>query len=299
MRVLMTGASGLIGTALSQSLEDDGAEVVRLVRRSPQDEGEIRWDPAADSLDQAAVEGFDAVIHLAGAGIGDSRWSEHRKRVILDSRVDGTTLLAERIASAERKPSVLLSASAIGYYGDREQPVTEADGPASPADFLSEVCVAWEGATTAAETAGIRTVHLRTGLVLSKGGGAIGKMLLPFRLGLGGQLASGETWWSWISLDDHIRAVRHLIDQPVHGPVNLTSPKPAMSREVTKALGKVLRRPTFMPIPRFGLEILLGKELANALLFTSARVMPAKLEESGFSFEHPDIENALQAVLDQ
>ncbi len=299
MRVLMTGSSGLIGTALRKSLDGDGVDVVSLVRRQASGPDERSWDPAGGRLDQDAVEGFDAVVHLAGAGIGDRRWTDRRKGEILDSRVNGTTLLASRIASAKQKPAVLISASAIGFYGDRADPVDEDDGPAPTPDFLSEVCVAWEQATQPAEDAGIRTVHLRTGIVLAEEGGALGKMLLPFRLGIGGRLGGGQTWWSWISIADHIRAIRHAIEQPLVGPVNSTGPKPAKNAEVTKALGRVLRRPTLLPIPRFALNLLLGKELAEALLFTSVRVMPSKLEESGFHFEHTDIESALRAVLDQ
>lgn len=298
MKVLITGASGLIGTALARSLESDGHEVDRLVRRKPETPSERFWDPAAGILDVADVDGFDAVVHLASAGIGDRRWSDDRKRLIVDSRVQGTGLLAKRLANAAIKPSVLISGSAIGFYGDRAEPVTEDDGPADPSDFLSGVCVAWEAATADAEAAGIRTVHVRTGLVLAKTGGALAKMLLPFRLGIGGRFGSGATWWSWITLHDHVRAIRHLIENPASGPVNLTAPKPATNAEVTKALGRALGRPTVLPVPRSALRLLLGKELADALLFTSNRVLPAKLQESGFEFDHPTIEEALPAVLD-
>lgn len=297
MRVLVSGASGLIGTALRRSLEADGHDVIRLVRRQPSDPSERFWDPAEGVLATADVAGLDAVVHLAGAGIGDRRWSATRKQLILESRTLGTELLADRIALAESKPEVFISSSAIGYYGDRSEPVTEDAGPADPPDFLSDVCVAWEKATEAATASGIRTVQIRTGLVLAKTGGALAKLLLPFRLGLGGKLGSGETWWSWISIDDHIRAIRHLIDRPVSGPVNLTAPHPVTNAELTKVLGEVMRRPTLIPVPRFALEMLLGKELAAALLFTSARVLPARLEETGFQFAHADIRTALDAVL--
>lgn len=297
MKVLVAGASGLIGTALCESLRQDGAEVYRLVRRPPDKPDEIFWNPASGELDQASVEGFDAVVHLAGAGIGDKRWSEARRRVILDSRVDSTRLLADRLAAAAAKPDVFVSGSAIGIYGNRAQPVDEQSEPAAPPDFLSEVTVAWEQATRPAEEAGIRTVHIRTGIVLAKQGGALAKLLLPFRLGLGGKLGRGDTWWSWISLQDEIGAIRHVIDQPLEGPVNLTAPNPVTNKGLTEALGKVLRRPTVFTVPRFALEILLGKGLAAALLFTSARVTPTKLLESGFVFETPDIEVALRSVL--
>lgn len=297
MKVLVTGASGLIGTALRVSLESDGHEVVRLVRRDPVAGDERFWDPTTGQLDQATVEGFDAVVHLAGAGIGDRRWSDERKRLLRDSRLGATQLLSERLASAAAKPGVFISGSAIGYYGDRSEPVTEHDGPADPPDFLSDLCVAWEAATASAEEADIRTVHIRTGLVLAKSGGALSRLLLPFRLGVGGRLGSGTTWWSWISIDDHVRAIRHLIGTPVTGPVNLTAPHPVTTLELTKTLGRVLRRPTVVPVPRAGLNVLLGEELATALLFTSARVMPSKLEESGFVFAHDELEPALRAVV--
>ena len=297
MRVLVTGASGLIGSSLRRSWEQDGTEVVSLVRREPGNDLERRWNPASGELDPADLEGFDAVVHLAGAGIGDRRWSDSRKKEILDSRVDGTTLLAEALASVDNKPEVLITGSAIGYYGDRAEPVTESDGPADPPDFLSEVCLAWEAAAGTAALAGIRTVPIRTGIVLADTGGALQKLLLPFRFGLGGKLGSGETWWSWISIEDQVRAIRHLIDTPVAGPVNLTAPNPVQNADVTKALGAALKRPTVVPVPRFGLNLLLGKELAGALLFTSARVLPERLLESGFEFRHPRIEAALRAVL--
>lgn len=299
MRVLISGASGLIGTALGDSLSDSGDEVVRLVRRPPKTAGEVFWDPANGDLDVAAVEGFDAVVNLAGAGIGDRRWSDARRDLILDSRVQSTELLAAKLAATKRKPEVFISGSAIGFYGDRIDPVTEVDGPSDPPDFLSEVTIAWEAATGEAERAGIRTAHIRTGIVLARTGGALGKLLLPFRLGVGGRLGSGETWWSWISIADEVRAIRHIIDTPLSGSVNLTGPNPATNAELTKVLGRVLRRPTLLPVPRFALEALLGKELAASLLFTSARVLPEKLQQSGFEHVHPTIESALRAVLNR
>jgi uncharacterized protein (TIGR01777 family) len=296
MRVLVSGASGLIGTELCAALQARGDEVVRLVRRPAAAGDEIRWEPAAGELEANAVEGFDAVVHLAGAGIGDKRWSDERRRLILESRVKSTELLAGRLAATSQPPEVFISGSAIGYYGDRPQPVTEADEPL-PGDFLSDVTVAWEAATQQASDAGIRTVHIRTGIVLSAKGGALKKLLLPFRLGVGGKLGNGETWWSWISIEDEVAAILHLIQAQVEGPVNLTAPNPVQNLALTKALGRALRRPTFFPVPRFALELLLGKDLARALLFTSVRVMPTKLEESGFAFQHPDVDSALSSVL--
>jgi uncharacterized protein (TIGR01777 family) len=299
MRVLVSGASGLVGTALCTSLAAEGDEVVRLVRRTPIGGDEVFWDPANGILDAAQIEGFDAVVHLAGAGIGDRRWSEKRRRLILDSRVDSTKLLAERLAAADRKPTVLISGSAIGYYSERDEPVTEADGPGDPSDFASLVPVAWEAATGAAEEAGIRTVHIRTGIVLAGKGGTLGKLLPLFKLGAGGRLGSGDTWWSWISLVDEIRAIRHLITTPISGAVNLTAPNPVTNAELTKTLGKVLRRPTVLSVPRFALELVLGRELAASLVFASVRVRPVRLQESGFEFRHPDVESALRSVLDR
>ncbi len=297
MRVLVTGSTGLIGTALCESLRRDGAEVFRLVRRSPTKPDEIFWDPSAGELNPASVDGFDVVVHLAGAGIGDKRWNDERRREILDSRVVSTQLLAERLSEASAKPAVFISGSAIGFYGSRAEPVDENAEPASPPDFLSEVVIAWEQATKAAEDAGIRTVHIRTGIVLAKQGGALAKLLLPFRLGVGGKLGRGDTWWSWISLQDEVRAIKHLIDHPLEGPVNLTAPNPVTNKTLTKALGKVLRRPTIFTVPRFALELLLGKDLAAALLFTSVQVVPQRLLESGFIFETPQVDVALPSIL--
>ncbi len=297
MRILVSGASGLIGTALCASLRQEGAEVQRLVRRPPATSDETFWDPARGELDAAAVEGFDVVVHLSGAGIGDKRWSDARRKEILDSRVQSTRLLSDRLAAASAKPDLFVSGSAIGIYGSRSEPVDESSPPAEPSDFLSGVTIAWEQATQAAEQAGIRTVHIRTGIVLAKQGGALGKLLLPFRLGVGGKLGRGDTWWSWISLQDEVRAIRHLMDVPLSGPVNLTAPNPVTNKTLTKALGKALRRPTIFTVPRFALELLLGRDLAAALLFTSARVTPTKLVESGFTFDTPEVDDALRAIL--
>lgn len=298
MKVLVSGSTGLIGTALVSALAARGDDVVRLVRRQPES-NEVYWDPAAGDLDPQAVEGFDAVVHLAGAGIGDKRWSESRRKLIIDSRVDPTRLLATRLAAADAKPQVLISASAIGYYGDRADPVDESSLPSDPPDFLSGVTVAWEEATREAESAGIRVTHIRTGIVLSDQGGALSKLLVPFRMGFGGRLGSGETWWSWISLEDEIRAILFLIDDPIDGPVNLTSPNPVKQAELTKTLGSVLNRPTFFAVPKFALNLVLGEDLADALLFTSARVMPTKLQDAGFKFAHSEIRAALESILDR
>lgn len=295
MDVVVSGASGLIGTALCRSLRADGHRVIELVRR-PVADGEtdaLRWDPAGGQLDASALEGVDAVVHLAGAGIGDKRWSEARKREVLESRTRSTALLAEAVASLADKPSVFVSGSAIGYYGHRgDDVVTEATSPGG--GFISRICVEWEAAAQPALDAGIRTVFIRTGIVLAPEGGAFGKLVPLFKLGLGGKMGGGREWWSWISLDDEVRAIRFLIDNPVHGPVNLTAPNPARNAEITRALGEVLHRPTFLTVPSFGPKLLLGSELAESLLFMSQRVEPAVLEEHGFEFHHPGITAALR-----
>ncbi len=297
MDIAVTGASGLIGRALTAALVADGHRVVPLVRRSPRPgEDAITWDPTAGTIDAASLEGIGAVVHLAGEGIAERRWTPEQKIRILNSRVDGTTLLSTTLAGLNRKPSVFLSGSAIGFYGDRgDEELTE---QSSPGDiFLSEVCEAWERATAPAEAAGIRVVHLRTGIVLDPSGGALAKTLPLFKMGLGGRLGSGRQWWSWISIADEVGAIRFLLDHDLHGPVNLTAPHPVTNAEFTKVLGKVLGRPTVLPVPAFGPKLLLGAELAQQLLFTSARVLPSALADAGYAFATPDLEGALRAEL--
>lgn len=299
MKIAITGSTGLIGSALSDSLSAEGHEVVDVVRR-PTRPGEpaVRWDPEAGTIDTAGLEGVDAVVHLAGAGIGDKRWTDDYKRTILESRTRGTDLLARNLARLDRKPAVLVSASAIGYYGDTGDAAVTEDAPPGD-DFLADVCVRWEAAATPAAEAGIRVVHPRTGIVLSPAGGALAKLLPLFKLGLGGRMGSGRQWWSWISLDDEVAALRHLIDHEVSGPVNLTAPHPTTNAELTGVLGTVLHRPTLLPVPSFGPKLLMGGELAESLLFTSQRVLPAALEASGYPFAHPDLEGALRSLLDR
>ena len=297
MRIAITGSTGLIGTALGRSLAADGHEVVPVVRR-PLTAGEvgIRWDPSGQTIDADALEGLDAVVHLAGAGIGDKRWTDDYKRTILESRTKGTDVLARALAGLDRPPSVLVSASAIGFYGDTGDAAVTEQAPAG-SDFLADVCVQWEAAAAPAAEAGIRVVHPRTGIVLSPDGGALAKLLPLFKLGLGGRMGSGRQWWSWISLTDEVAAIRHLIDHEVAGPVNLTAPAPATNAGLTDVLGSVLHRPTLLPVPSFGPKLLLGGELADALLFNSQRVLPGVLDAEGFSFAHPDLEGALRAML--
>jgi len=297
VKIAITGASGLIGRSLTSSLINDGHQVVPVVRRpaSGADES-IEWNPANGTIEATKFEGVDAVVHLAGAGIGDKRWSDSYKREILESRTKGTALLASTLASLDIPPSVMVSGSAIGYYGDTGDTAVDETAPAGN-DFLAKVCVDWEAAAAPAIEAGIRVPFLRTGIVLTTDGGALAKMLPLFRFGLGGRMGSGKQWWSWISMADEIGAIRWLIDHDISGPVNATAPSPVTNREFTKALGEAMHRPTLAPVPSFGPKLLLGGELADALLFTSTRVLPSVLEDSGYSFAHPTIEAGLKDVL--
>lgn len=296
VRITIAGATGLIGTALVERLRANGHQVVRLVRTTPSDAGDVRWDPSNGTLPSAAIDGVDAVVNLAGAGIGDHRWTDDYRRQLVDSRLRTTELLAGAIATAERRPPVFLSGSAVGWYGDRgDEQLDETSAPGS--GFLADLCVRWEAATEAASAAGTRVAHLRTGIVLSAAGGALRKQLPLFKVGLGGTFGSGRQWQSWIDIDDHVAAVEHLLTADVSGAVNLTAPNPVTNATFADVLGSVLRRPTFVPIPSFGPRLLLGRELADALLFTGQRVLPARLEASGFEFAHPDLAGALRHLL--
>ncbi|HJR23944.1 MAG TPA: TIGR01777 family oxidoreductase [Acidimicrobiales bacterium] len=296
MRIAITGASGLIGTALRQRLSAEGHAVVPIVRGEPAP-GEIGWDPAAGRLVPADLAGLDAVVNLAGEGIGEKRWTPEQKRRIVDSRVRGTALLSEAIAAADDRPSVLLSGSAVGYYGkDRGgEAVTESSGPGD--DFLARLCVDWEAATALAREAGVRVAHLRTGVVLDRSGGVLPRMALPIRLGVGGRIGSGRQWISWITLADHVAATSFLLEHDVRGPVNLTAPEPVTNERLTKALGAELHRPTVLPAPAFALRLALGRERADNLVFASQRVLPKALQDAGFAFTQPVIGGALQSVL--
>jgi uncharacterized protein (TIGR01777 family) len=295
MKIVISGASGLIGTQLVAKLSSSGHEVIRLVRRSPKS-GEIQWNPKSGTLDAAALEGTDAVIHLSGAGIGDKRWSAAYRKEILDSRTDTTALLAKTIASLSRKPSVFLSGSAIGIYGARnDEQLTEVSTHGT--GFLAEVCEQWEAAAKPAVDAGVRTVYLRTGIVLSPKGGALKKLLPLFKLGVGGKFGNGKQWQSWISIDDEIGAIEYLLTANVSGAVNLTAPNPVTNAEFTKVLASVLKRPAIVPVPTFAPKVLLGGELADALLFTGQRVIPAALNASGYAFKHTTLESALRSLL--
>ncbi len=295
MTIAVSGSSGLIGSALRAELARLGHRPVRLVRRSPGTD-EIQWDPAKGVIDGPSLEGMDAVVHLAGAGIGDRRWNSAYKQELVDSRVQPTTLLANTLAALDRPPAVFLSASAIGYYGDRgDQALTE-DSPAGNG-FLPDLVTKWEAAASPAATAGIRTVTMRTGVVYSKKGGALPKLLPLFKFGLGGPMGNGRQYVSWISLDDEVRAIVHLLSADLNGAVNLTAPNPVTNKEQAVALGKALHRPSLLPVPSFGPRLLLGGEMANALLFDSARVLPNRLGTSGFEFTHKTIDEAFAAIV--
>ncbi|MFD3520243.1 TIGR01777 family oxidoreductase [Streptomyces sp. NPDC058653] len=295
MRIAITGSTGLIGTALTRSLRSDGHEVVRLVRHPSRAGDEVEWDPVRRYVDVSGLYGCEAVVHLAGAGVGDHRWTEAYKRKIRDSRVLGTSAIAEALASLDTPPKVLVCGSAVGYYGDTgDRPVDESAPPGE--GFLPSVCVEWEGAAAPATEAGVRTVFGRTGLVVAREGGAWGRLFPIFRAGLGGQLGDGRQYWSFISLHDHVAALRHLIDtESLTGPVNLTAPEPVTNREVTAAMGRVLRRPTVFAVPAVALRVALGGFAEDVL--GSQRVLPGRLLESGFTFAFPKIDDSIEAAV--
>ena len=295
-RVLVSGSSGLIGSALVPQLQSAGHEVIRLVRRPPVGPGEIFWDPDREQLDSAALAGIDAAVNLAGYGIAERRWNEEVKALIRNSRVQSTRLLAQTLARLQPKPRVLVNASAIGYYGNRgSEELTESSPPGN--DFLAQVCQEWESATAAAAEAGIRVVCCRLGVVLSDRGGALAKMRLPFLLCLGGRIGSGQQYWSWIHIADAVRAFQFVLEnESVQGPVNFVSPQPVTNAEFTRTLGRVLRRPTLFPMPGFMARLVFG-EMADALFLSSARAVPRKLQEQGFTFDYPQLESALRHLL--
>ena len=299
MRVAVTGSTGLIGSALTRSFLLDGHQVVRLTRSAkaaPGDGSESAvWDPKAGTVQPGALEGVDAVVHLAGAGVGDKRWTDAYKQELRDSRVLGTRTIANAIAALDVKPRVLISASAVGYYGDTGDRVVEENTPAGN-DFLAKLCVEWEDAAAPAAAAGIRVVHPRTGLVVSAKGGAWGKLFPLYRFGLGGRLGSGNQYWPFIALADHIAALRFAIDNDdVVGPLNFSAPEPITNRQVNSAMGRALHRPTIATVPEFALKIALG-EFASSVT-GSCRSVPAGLLKAGFTFSYPTIEESLHSVL--
>lgn len=298
LSVLVSGSSGMVGSALTPFLATGGHRVGRLVRRAsgPPGEGDVAWSPSRDEIDAARLEGFDAVVHLAGENIATGRWTRAKKHRIRDSRVEGTRLLCHALAEAKQPPKVLVCASAIGYYGDRGGELLDEQSPRGEG-FLPEVCREWEEATRPAAEAGVRVVNLRIGVVLSPKGGALAKMLMPFRLGAGGPVGNGRQFWSWISIDDLVGAIHHaLLTDSLHGPVNAVAPRPVTNLELTRALARVLRRPAMLPLPRPAARLALG-EMANALLLSSARVVPRKLEASGYHFRHAELEPTLRHLL--
>ncbi|MGA2334522.1 MAG: TIGR01777 family oxidoreductase [Terriglobales bacterium] len=306
-RVLISGASGPIGTALLASFEPQSTQIVRLVRGRAQNAGQVSWDPLAP-LSPTAVSGFDAVVHLAGESVV-GRWTNEKKSAIRDSRVLGTRHLSAALAQSEAKPRVLVCASAIGLYGSRGDELLREESPAGQG-FLAEVCREWEDASRIAAEAGIRTVNIRIGLVLSAKGGALANMLMPFKLGLGGRIGSGQQWWSWIHVDDIVGGIHHAIGTesvagpvsglgkgPVSGPVNLVAPNPVRNAEFTKVLASVLGRPAFFPVPEFALRLAFGKTAAEELLLASQRVEPGKLGASGYTFRFRELRQALENLV--
>jgi hypothetical protein len=296
MDVVVTGSSGLIGTGLKGALERAGHRMVPMVRSQASGDA-IRWDPDRGEIDAEGLEGVGAVVHLAGEGIGARRWNEAHKAKVKESRRKGTSLLAETLAKLDKGPKVLVSGSAVGYYGDRgDEVLTESSRPGN--DFLAGVCTAWEAATAPAKEAGIRVVHIRTGIVMAGRGGVLPRMLLPFKFGVGGKLGSGRQWVSWIALEDEVGAIVHLLgNDTLSGPFNLTSPNPVTNADMTKAIGAALHRPTIIPAPAFALKAALGTEMAEELLLVSQRALPTRLLDSGFTFAQPELVGALQVAL--
>jgi len=296
MKILLSGSHGLVGTALINSLISPDHEVYRLVRHYAESPSEIEWNPDRYSIALARLEGFDAVVHLAGESIAEGRWTDEKKKRIRESRVKGTKLLGDALANLTNPPKTFISASAIGYYGNRgDELLTETSAPGN--DFLAGVCVEWENATALATEKGIRVVNCRFGIILDAEGGALKKMLPPFRMGVGGKIGSGKQWMSWIALDDVIGGINFaLANNSIRGPVNFVAPAPVTNAVFTKTLGKVLSRPTIFPIPAFGVRLMFG-EMADALLLTSQRVESAVLQKSGYLFKYAQLESALRASL--
>ncbi|MBX3299687.1 MAG: TIGR01777 family oxidoreductase [Acidobacteria bacterium] len=296
MKVLITGASGLLGRALQPRLAAKGYEMLLASRSEPKDGSHIRWTIEDGFADPERLEGLDAVIHLAGENVSGLRWTDEKKKAILDSRVLGTRNVVEAISKLKEKPRTFIASSAIGFYGERgDEEVNESS--AAGTGFLPDVCKAWEAESRRAEDAGIRTVLLRTGIVLSKDGGALGTMLLPFKMGVGGVVGSGKQWMSWISLEDEMAVIEYCLEnENIRGAINAVGPNPVTNEQFTKTLGDVLYRPTFLPLPEFAVSMLFG-EMGDALLLASTKVLPKRLEELGFEFKHPDLKDAIESAV--
>jgi uncharacterized protein (TIGR01777 family) len=292
VKVVLTGASGLLGPALAASFRTDGHQVVRLVRRPPAAPDEARWDPAAGTVDPGALSGADVVVHLAGVGLASRPWTPGHRRAVLDSRVQGTSTIAKAVA--EHGVPVLVSASGVGYYGNPGDAVCDEESPRG-STYVADIAAAWEACTEPATDGGARVVPVRTGVVLSAKGGAYGTLLPLFRLGLGGKLGSGRQWWSWVALDDYVRAVRFVVDSDLAGPVNVTAPEPLTNADMTAAMGRVLHRPTVLSAPGWAMKVPLGDFAAD--LLGGQRVVPRRLLDAGFVFAHPSFEQALGEVL--
>ena len=295
MRIAITGASGLVGSALSKQLLADGHEVIPVVRRQPSG-SEIGWSVDEQRIDDGAFDGIDGVVHLAGAGIGDKRWTDEYKQEIRSSRTVGTALIANAVNAAKNPPSVLLSGSAVGIYGSSLTATFSEHDPAGTG-FLADVCVEWEAAAAPAQAGGTRVAFLRTGIVLSAAGGTLKKLIPIYKFGLGGKLGSGDQWMSWIHIDDEVGAIIHLLTGSFSGPANLTAPNPVTNAELNKTMGDVMGRPSFLPIPKFGPKLLLGGELADNLLFSGQKVVPTALQADGYEFTHQTLDGALRDLL--
>ncbi len=299
LRIAVTGSTGLVGSSLCKTLHKQGRDVRPIVRRSTGQANEIRWDTAKQTFDRDALAHCDAVVHLAGENIM-GRWTDEKKQRVRDSRVESTRALASTLAGLTNGPRTFVVASAIGFYGDTGQSDARTEDDAPGTGFLADVCTQWEVAAKQARDAGIRVVHVRIGIVLSPKGGALKQMLLPFKLGLGGPIGDGKQWMSWISLHDLVRVLTYCIDTPaITGPVNAVAPTPATNRQFTKSLGRVLHRPTLLPVPSFAPRLLFGRECADALVLGSIRVLPKRLIDSGFSFDFNDLDQAIHHELQQ
>ena len=298
MKVLITGSTGLLGTELQRSFTEKGYDLLLASRKEPKDEHHIQWSIEDGFTDPDKLEGVDVVVHLAGENVSGLRWTDEKKKAIRDSRVLGTRNVVDAISKLKNKPKVFVASSAIGFYGERgEEEVTESS--AAGDNFLAGVCKEWEAESRRAEDAGIRTVLLRTGIVLSKDGGALATMLTPFKLGVGGVVGSGKQWMSWISLEDEIAVINYVIEnENIRGAVNAVSPNPVTNHDFTKTLGEVLYRPTFLPLPEFAVSMIFG-EMGDALLLASTKVMPKRLEDAGFEFKYPNLKEAIEKAVSE